>query len=140
MGVTRRRLHGTVCLAKSRGRREWEWRPLWGRTSVTTHPKGLPPGDLVRIITPEQAAPKARGQFDARSRFVPQAADAGLKIATMEGERFRQRVGLGRSLLTAFLAQQGDGGLGPEAETAKGRAVRRCPNGTSAATSPSSAN
>jgi hypothetical protein len=39
----------------------------------------LHPGDLTMIITPEQAALKARDQFDALSQFVRQAAEADLR-------------------------------------------------------------
>lgn len=45
----------------------------------------------------------------------------------MERELFRQLLGLGHSLLSAFVAQQGDGDLGPQAETPDGRVVRRLP-------------
>ena len=45
----------------------------------------------------------------------------------MEREVFRQLLGLGHSLLSAFVAAQGDGDLGPEAETPDGRTVRRLP-------------
>jgi hypothetical protein len=79
------------------------------------------------IITPEQAALKARHQFDALRDFVEQAAHDGLRIDTVEREVFRQLLGLGHTLLSAFIAAQGDGDLGPEAETPEGRDVRRLP-------------
>lgn len=79
------------------------------------------------IITPEQAALEARAQFDALSRFAQQAAEAGLRIDTVERDLSRQLLGLGHSLLSAFVAQQGDGDLGPEVETPGGRTVRRLP-------------
>jgi hypothetical protein len=71
------------------------------------------PGDLAMIMTPEQAALKARDQFDALSQFVQQAAEVGLRIDTVEREVFRQLLGLGHTLLSAFVAAQGDGDLGP---------------------------
>ena len=79
------------------------------------------------IMTPEQAALKAQDQFHALSRFVQQAAQDGLRIDTVEREVFRQLLGLGHSLLSAFIAAQGDGDLGPEAETHGCRIVRRLP-------------
>ena len=79
------------------------------------------------IITPEQASLKAQQQFDALSQFVRQAAEAGLRIDAVERDLFRQLLGLGHSLLSAFVAQQGDGDLGPEAETAEGHVARRLP-------------
>jgi hypothetical protein len=45
----------------------------------------------------------------------------------VEREVFRQLLGLGHSLLSAFVAAQGDGDLGPHAETPRGRTVRRLP-------------
>ena len=79
------------------------------------------------IITPEQAALKAREQFDALRDFVDQAARDGQRIDTVERELFRQLLGLGHSLLSAFVAQQGDGDLGPEAETPAGHIAHRLP-------------
>src|SRR3954452_15318905 len=85
------------------------------------------PGDLAMIITPEQAALKAREQFDALRDFVEQAAQDGQRIDTVEREVFRQLLGLGHTLLSAFVAAQGDGDLGPEAEAPEGHTVRRLP-------------
>jgi len=79
------------------------------------------------IITPEQAALKARHQFDALRDFVEQAAQDGQRIDTVEREVFRQLLGLGHTLLSAFVAAQGDGDLGPQAEMPGGRTVRRLP-------------
>src|SRR3954453_9862076 len=79
------------------------------------------------IITPEQAALKAQVQFDALRDFVEQAARDGERIDTVERELFRQLLGLGHSLLSAFVATHGDGDLGPQAETPEGRTVRRLP-------------
>jgi hypothetical protein len=79
------------------------------------------------IMTPEQVALKARDQFDALSNFVRQAAQDGLRIDSVEREVFRQLLGLGHSLLSSFVAQQGDGDLGPEVEAAEGQTARRLP-------------
>jgi hypothetical protein len=79
------------------------------------------------IITPEQAALKAQHQFDALRDFVEQAAQDGQRIDTVEREVFRQLLGLGHTLLSAFVAAQGDGDLGPEAEAPGGHTVRRLP-------------
>src|SRR5690349_15795238 len=102
-------------------------RPPWGRTLVSTHPMGPHPGDLAMIITPEHAALKAREQFDALRDFVQRAAQDGQRIDTVERELFRQLLGLGHSLLSAFVAAQGDGDLGPEVEVSGGQAARRLP-------------
>lgn len=77
------------------------------------------------IITPEQAALKAQHQFDALRDFVQQAARDGQRIDAVERELFRQLLGLGHSLLSAFVAAHGDGDLGPQTETPRGHAVRR---------------
>src|SRR4051812_1761218 len=79
------------------------------------------------IITPEQAALKAQVQFDALRNFVQQAARDAQRIDTVEREVFRQLLGLGHSLLSAFVAAQGDGDLGPEVEVAEGQAARCLP-------------
>jgi hypothetical protein len=80
------------------------------------------------IIAPEQAALKAQQQFDALRDFVHQAAQDGQRIDAVERELFRQLLGLGHSLLSAFIAQQGDGDLGPQAETSDGQIARRLPD------------
>lgn len=79
------------------------------------------------IIPPEQAALKAQEQFDALRDFVQQATRDGQRIDTVEREVFRQLLGLGHTLLSSFIALQGDGDLGPEAETSDGRIARRLP-------------
>jgi hypothetical protein len=79
------------------------------------------------IITTERAALKAREQFDALRDLVQQAAHQEQRIDTVERSLMRQLLALGHSLLSAFVAQQGDGDPGPEAETAGGQTVRRLP-------------
>jgi hypothetical protein len=79
------------------------------------------------IITPEQAALKAQEQFDALRDLVRQAGQDNQRIDTVERSLMRQLLALGHTLLSAFIAQQGDGDLGPEVETAGGRIVRRLP-------------
>jgi hypothetical protein len=79
------------------------------------------------IISPEQAALKAQHQFDALRDFVQQAARDGQRIDTVERGLMRQVLALGHTLLSSFVAGQGDGDLGPEAETAEGRIARRLP-------------
>lgn len=79
------------------------------------------------IFTAEQASLKAQQQFDALRGFVDRAARDGQRIDTVERELFRQLLGLGHSLLSAFVAAQGDGDLGPQAETSDGRVARKLP-------------
>jgi hypothetical protein len=87
----------------------------------------LHPGDLAMIFSPEQAALKAQVQFDALRDFVQQAARDGQRIDTVERDLFRQLLGLGHTLLSAFVVQQGDGDLGPQVETAEGQTARLLP-------------
>jgi hypothetical protein len=87
----------------------------------------LHPGDLAMIISPEQAALKAQEQFDALRDFVQQAARDGQRVDAVERGLFRQLLGLGHSLLSAFVAAQGDGDLGPQVETTEGQTARRSP-------------
>src|SRR5690349_5879354 len=79
------------------------------------------------IMTPEQDALKAQEQFEALQVFVEQAARDGQRIDTVERELLRQLLRLGHTLLSAFVAGQGDGDVGPEAESPEGRTVRRLP-------------
>jgi hypothetical protein len=79
------------------------------------------------MMTPEQAALKAHEQFDALKALVEQAARDGQRIDTVERELFRRLLGLGHTLLSAFVAAQGDGDLGPEVEAPGGRVVTRLP-------------
>ena len=79
------------------------------------------------IITPEQAAPQGPRAVRAPADFVQQAAEQAQRIDTVERDLLRQLLGLGHTLLSAFVARQGDGDLGPNAETPEGRTVRRLP-------------
>src|SRR5205085_4565688 len=121
------RFPGLRLLTRSCDGRQLKARPLWGRTSVSTHPMRPHPGDLAMIITPEQAALKAQHQLDALRDFVQQAARDGQRIDTVEREIFRQLLGLGHTLLSAFVAAHGDGDIGPQAETPDGRYLGRLP-------------
>src|SRR3954453_14967095 len=118
---------GLPLLTRSCDGRQLKARPLWGRTSVSTHPMRPHPGDLAMIITPEQAALKAQHQFDDLRDFVQKAAQEKQRIDTVERGLMRQLLALGHALLSAFIAQQGDGDLGPEAKTAGGQTARRLP-------------
>jgi hypothetical protein len=79
------------------------------------------------IITPEQAALKAQQRFDSLLNLVQHASQHGRRIDTVERDLMRHLLALGHDLLTAFVAHQGDGDGGPEAETTDGRTVRRLP-------------
>jgi len=79
------------------------------------------------IITPEQAALKAQAQFGQLLDAVQQAAQDSQRIDTVERDLMRRLLALGHTLLAAFVAQQGDGDLGPAAPTPEGHTARRLP-------------
>jgi hypothetical protein len=79
------------------------------------------------ILAPEQAALKAQEQFDALRDLVQQAVQEKQRIDTVERSLMRQLLALGHTLLSAFVAKQGDGDLGPEVETVGGQTARRLP-------------
>jgi len=79
------------------------------------------------ILTLEQAALKAQDQFDALRDFVQKAASQAQRIDTVERGLMRQLLALGHTLLSAFVAHQGDGDQGPEARTTGRRVARRLP-------------
>jgi hypothetical protein len=79
------------------------------------------------IMTPEQAALKARNQFDHLLDLVRQAAQDGPRIDPVERGLMRHLLALGHALLTSFIAPQGDGDRGPEAQTPDDRTGRRRP-------------
>src|SRR5262249_59445614 len=58
--------------------------------------------------------------------LTPAARD-GRRTDPVQRALSRQPPGLAHTPLPAFAAQQGDGALGPEAETAAGRSARRLP-------------
>lgn len=77
------------------------------------------------IVAQEQAFLKAQRQFQALEGFVEQAGQRGGRIDQVERELFGELLNLGRTLLAAFVAGQGDGDAGEQLETAEGRTVRR---------------
>ena len=79
------------------------------------------------IMAQEEALLKGREQFDQMVELIRQASHDGQRIDTVERDLMRQLLGLGHTLLSLFVAQQGDGDLGPTAQTTDGRAVQRLP-------------
>ncbi|MFO0889341.1 MAG: ISKra4 family transposase [Isosphaeraceae bacterium] len=79
------------------------------------------------MMATEQAILKARGQFDLIIDLVRQAAERGERIDTVERDLMHSLLSLGHSLLTAYVARQGDGDCGPESTTAQGATIRRLP-------------
>ena len=79
------------------------------------------------MMATEQALLKARGQFDQLVDSVQQAAERGERIDLVERDLMRHLLALGHSLLTTFVAHQGDGDSGPEITTTEGTTARRLP-------------
>jgi hypothetical protein len=79
------------------------------------------------MMATEQAFLKARGQFDQIMDVVREAAERGERIDRVERDLMRHLLALGHSVLTAYVAQQGDGDCGPECPTAEGATARRLP-------------
>ena len=70
------------------------------------------------MMTQEQAFLKSREQLQALLAFVEEASAAGQRIDKVERELFSQLLLIGHSLLTGFVAAQGDGDAGPTWEHA----------------------
>lgn len=77
------------------------------------------------MMSQERAFLKARQQLLAMQTFVEQAVEDEQRVDQVERELFSQLLAVGLTLLTAFVAAQGDGDAGPQLETADGRLVRR---------------
>ena len=79
------------------------------------------------IMVTEQAALKAQSQFEQIQGFIRQAVQDGLRIDTVERNLMRFLLSLGYSLLSSYVAQQGNGDVGPEVTTSEGCTARRLP-------------
>jgi len=79
------------------------------------------------MMVTELAALKPQAQLEQMLQLVRQAADEGRRIDSVERDLMRQLLALGYTLLSAFVAQQGDGDMGPEVNTPEGDTVRRLP-------------
>ncbi|MGB6969852.1 MAG: ISKra4 family transposase [Methyloceanibacter sp.] len=77
------------------------------------------------IMAQERAFLKAKQQLQAMEVFVEQAADDEQRIDQVERELFNRLLAIGRTLLEAFVAVQGDGDAGSKLPTPDGRTLRR---------------
>ena len=73
----------------------------------------------------ERAFLKAQQQLQAMEAFVEQAADDEQRIDRVERELFNRLLAIGRTLLEAFVAAQGDGDAGAKLPMSDGRVLRR---------------
>ncbi len=79
------------------------------------------------IMNQEQALLKAQTQLDQLIDSVHSAVGEGQRIDQVERDLLAQLLGLGLTLLNLFVAQHGDGDLGPTTKTAEGQTVQRLP-------------
>jgi hypothetical protein len=79
------------------------------------------------MMVTELAPLKAKAQFEQMLSFIRQAAEEGQRIDSVERDLMRHLLGLGHTLLCSYIAQQGDGDVGPEVTTPEGAAARRLP-------------
>lgn len=79
------------------------------------------------IMNQEQALLKAQAQLQELIDSVHRAVEGGRRIDQVERDLMAQLLDLGLTLLNLFVAQHGDGDLGPATETAEGQPVRRLP-------------
>lgn len=79
------------------------------------------------MIVTELALLNPQAQFQQMLDLVRRAADEGRRIDSVERDLMRQLLSLGYTLLGWFVAQQGDGDVGPEVTTPEDDTVRRLP-------------
>ena len=79
------------------------------------------------IMAKEQAFLPAREQFEQLMDLVRSAARDGCRIDAVERDLMGQLLGLGHTLLAAFVVQQGDGDQGLTIEAEEGQALQRLP-------------
>lgn len=77
------------------------------------------------IVAQERTFLKAQHQLQALVAFVEEASEQGERIDLVERELYSQLLLLGHTLLSAFVAEQGDGDLGPTLPAPAGHTVRR---------------
>jgi hypothetical protein len=79
------------------------------------------------MMVTELALLNPQAQFEQMLDLVRRAADEGRRIDSVERDLMRQLLALGYTLLGWFVAQQGDGDVGPEVTTPEGDTSRRLP-------------
>jgi hypothetical protein len=79
------------------------------------------------IIAQEQALLKAEKQFGALVDSLRQASSAGERMDRVERGLFKELLELGHTLLSSFVAAQGDGDVGETTTTPVGESCRRLP-------------
>jgi hypothetical protein len=79
------------------------------------------------ILTQEQAFLKSETQLQELLTYIQQAAASAERIDQVERTLLQRLLALGHTLLTGYVASQGDGDQGPTAAAPDGRSGRRLP-------------
>jgi hypothetical protein len=79
------------------------------------------------MMVTELVALNPQVQFEQMLDLIRQAAEEGRRIDSVERDLMRHLLALGYTLLCSFVAQQGDGDVGPEVMTPEGDTARRLP-------------
>lgn len=79
------------------------------------------------MMVTELVGLKPQEQFEQIQKFIGQAVQDGRRIDSVERDLMRYLLALGLSLLSSYVAQQGDGDVGPEVTTPEGDTARRLP-------------
>lgn len=90
------------------------------------------------MMVTELAALKPQAQLEQMLQLVRQAADEGRRIDSVERDLMRQLLALGYTLLSGYVAQQGDGDMGPGSTPPKATPSGDSPSTMTAATCRSS--
>jgi hypothetical protein len=81
--------------------------------------------EAIMIIAREQAILNAQVELQDLVAFVAQAAQQGERIDMVERGLMKRLLALGLTLLHAFVAQHGEGDVGPTISEDDGHTIRR---------------
>jgi hypothetical protein len=87
----------------------------------------FPTKEAAMIIAQEQALLKAQSQLQDLVTFTQEAAQTVQRIDQVERELMRRLLSMGLTLLQLFVAEHGDGDLGPTAPADDGHTLHRLP-------------
>ena len=99
-------------------------RPLVKKALEFTHQLQVDAIAVPAIMSKQEALHKAERHFSQLKKLVEQAIDEGWRVDQLERTTFTEMLDMGYSLLTAFVAAQGDGDQGAQMEQA-GKTLQR---------------
>ncbi len=100
--------------------------PLRQNIGYTTK-MSFPSKEAAMIIAQEQALLKAQSQLQDLLSFTQEAARTQQRIDQVERELMRRLLAMGLTLLQLFVAEHGDGDVGPTAPADDGHTLHRLP-------------